>query len=82
MGNAAGLRNVRNLNKIELELPIASNSCLCSWYRFFILFTAEAGFNGQIRSSLSAFNHSPKDANTWPQKTKAARIPNGVLRTS
>ena len=40
----------------------------------------EAGFNGQIHSS--AFNHSLKDANTWPQKTKAARIPNGVLRTS
>ena len=40
----------------------------------------EAGFNGQIHSS--AFNHSLKDANIWPQKTKAARIPNGVLRTS
>ena len=40
----------------------------------------EAGFNGQIHSS--AFNHSLKDANTSPQKTKAARIPNGVLRTS
>ena len=40
----------------------------------------EAGFNRQTHSS--AFNHSLKDANTWPQKTKAARIPNGVLRTS
>ena len=40
----------------------------------------EAGFNGQIHSS--AFNHSLKDANIWPQKTKAARIPSGVLRTS
>ena len=40
----------------------------------------EVGFNGQIHSS--AFNHSLKDANIWPQKTRAARIPNGVLRTS
>ena len=40
----------------------------------------EAGFNGQIHSS--AFNHSLNDANIWPRKTKAARIPNGVLRTS
>ena len=34
------------------------------------------------KSATSAFNHSPKDANTWPRKTEAARIPSGVLRTS